>query len=45
MWRQKIGATITVFPPIDSAGTILFLGSKVRVVIKGRLYLRAGSIS
>ena len=34
----------TVFPQIDSAGTIYFLRSRLRVLIKGGLYLRAGSI-
>ena len=33
-----------VFPQIDPAGTIYYLRSRVRVLIKGGLYLRAGSI-
>ena len=39
----KIGQ-YSVSPQIDPAGTIPFLGSKGRVLIKGGLYLRAGSI-
>ena len=34
----------TVFPQIDPAATIYFLKSSVRVLFKGGLYLRAGSI-
>ena len=34
----------TVIPQIQPAGTILFWGSEGRVLIKGGLYLRAGSI-
>ena len=35
---------ITVIPQIQPAGTIPFWGSEGRVLIKGGLYLRAGSI-
>ena len=42
--RFFIQVWITVFPQIDPAGTILFLRSEVRVLIKGGLYSRAGSI-
>ena len=34
----------TVIPKIQAAGTIPFWGSEGRVLIKGGLYLRAGSI-
>ena len=42
--KGKVKCTDTVFPQIDSAGTIDFMRSKVRVLIKGGHYLRAGTI-